>query len=180
MICLRKIFIYKRNFSRISSWCWCCPCRSTSRSPSFCSAATSPPRPPVALDPPAPPDDVVPPEPDGSKRDVLGRSDVIFTTHLGATAAPVERCEVSRPVSRAAPLVFLAPVSCSSGPGLAGNHTSPLTASLASLTASLASPAVPLVSPDTGGRVPVGAVCEAVSVAVGAVSGPVVTLGGAH
>ena len=122
---------------------------------------------------------VVPPEPDGSKRDVLGRSDVIFTTHLGATAAPVERCEVSRPVSRAAPLVFLAPVSCSSGPGLAGNHTSPLTASLASLTASLASPAVPLVSPDTG-RVPVGAVCEAVSVAVGAVSGPGVTLGGAH
>jgi hypothetical protein len=93
-------------------------------------------------------------EPDGCMRDELGRGDVDYLTPFRALGAPVELCEVSRPVSRAAPLVFLAPALCSSGRGLAGNHTSPLTASLASL-------AVPLVSPDTGGRVPVGGVTGA-------------------
>jgi hypothetical protein len=66
------------------------------------------------------------PTPHGCKRDELGRSDVIFSTHVGALGAPVEGGEVSRPVSRAAALVFLAPALCSAGRHLTGNHTSPL------------------------------------------------------
>ena len=65
-------------------------------------------------------------EPDGCKRDEPGRGDVDYLVPFRALDAPVERCEVSRPVSRAAPLVFLAPALCSSGHELTGNHTSPL------------------------------------------------------
>jgi len=55
-----------------------------------------------------------------------GRSEVDYLTPFRALVAPVERCEVSRPVSRAAAMVFLAPALCSSGPELTGNHSSPL------------------------------------------------------
>jgi len=68
-----------------------------------------------------------------------GRSEVDYLTPFRALDAPVERCEVSRPVSRVAPLVFLAPALCSSGHELTGNHTSPLIVPPMSRTASLAS-----------------------------------------
>ena len=65
-------------------------------------------------------------EPDSCKRDELRRGDVCYLTPFRALGAPVERREVSRPVSRAAALVFLAPALCSCGHALAGNRTSPL------------------------------------------------------
>ena len=59
-------------------------------------------------------------------RDVSGRGDVEYLVPFRALGAPVERCEVSRPVSRAAALVFLAPVLCSDGRPLTGDTQSPL------------------------------------------------------
>ena len=104
-----------------------------------------------------------PSRPHRCNRDDLGRSEVDYLTPFRALGAPVERCEVSRPVSRAAPLVFLAPALCSSGRALAGNHTSPLIVPATSRTASLA-------SPETGTGVPVGAVFVPVTVAFDALS----------
>ena len=65
-------------------------------------------------------------EPHGCMRDEPGRGDVEYLVPFQAVGAPVEGCEVSRPVSRAAALVFLAPVLCSDGRPLTGDTQSPL------------------------------------------------------
>jgi hypothetical protein len=120
---------------------------------------------------PAEPGNPMDNDPGRCKRDELGRGDVDYLTPFRVLGAPVERCEVSRPVSRAAALVFLAPVLCSSGPGLAGNHTSPLIVPPMSRTASLA-------SPDAGAGVPVESVFVPLTVAFDALSPVHVPVGG--